>query len=141
MKINRKVAELTAGDYQRANRTARFEVMQTQPVKIIKFDSEDEDDDWFIIETYNGERLRVGASDLHPTPYAPQTNVEFMTELMEWGSTALVQAFVLEGAAQYAERVAKAKPEECSGNPMIHGPAWHATAVEVRDKIAEHFKK
>lgn len=67
------------------------------------------------------------------------TNVEFVTELMEFSAHgALIQAFVLQALQQYAQRVAALDPQALD-TPMVSGHAWHGCAVEVRDKLARRF--
>jgi hypothetical protein len=67
------------------------------------------------------------------------TNVEFVTELMEFSAHgALIQAFVLQALQQYAQRVAAMDPQALD-TPMVSGHAWHGCAVEVRDKLARRF--
>lgn len=66
----------------------------------------------------------------------PSTNVEFVTELMEFSAHgALIQAFVMQALEQYAQRVAAMDPDALE-TPMLSGRAWHGCAVEVRDKLA-----
>lgn len=66
----------------------------------------------------------------------PSTNVEFVTELMEFSAHgALIQAFVMQALEQYAKRVAAMTPEALD-TPMVSGHAWHGCAVEIRDKLA-----
>ncbi|PIF73740.1 hypothetical protein CLU95_0839 [Variovorax sp. 54] len=67
------------------------------------------------------------------------TNVEFVTELMEFSAHgALIQAFVMQALEQYAMRVAAMDPQALD-TPMVSGHAWHGCAVEVRAKLAERF--
>ena len=69
----------------------------------------------------------------------PSTNVEFVTELMEFSAYGgLIQAFVMQALEQYAQRVAAMDPEALD-TPMVRGRAWHGCAVEVRDKLAKRF--
>ena len=69
----------------------------------------------------------------------PPTNVEFVTELMEFSAHgALIQAFVMQALEQYAKRVAAMTPEALD-TPMVSGHAWHGCAVEVRDKLARRL--
>lgn len=68
-----------------------------------------------------------------------QTNVEFVTELMEFSAHgALIQAFVLQALQQYANRVAATTPEALN-TPLVSGHAWHGCALEVRRKLAHRF--
>jgi len=69
----------------------------------------------------------------------PSTNVEFVTEMMEFSAHgALIQAFVMQALEQYAQRVAAMDPEALD-TPMVSGHAWHGCAVEVRDKLARRL--
>ena len=69
----------------------------------------------------------------------PSTNVEFVTELMEFSAHgALIQAFVMQALEQYARRVAETDPQALD-TPMVSGHAWHGCAVEVRDKLARRL--
>lgn len=69
----------------------------------------------------------------------PSTNVELVTELMEFSAHgALIQAFVMQALQQYATRVAAMDPEALD-TPMVSGRAWHGCAVEVRDKLARRL--
>ena len=69
------------------------------------------------------------------------TNVEFVTELMEFSAYGgLIQAFVLQALEQYCARVAAASPEEVD-TPMVSGHAWHGCAVEIQQKLERHLGK
>lgn len=69
-----------------------------------------------------------------------QTNVEFVTELMEYSRYgALIQAFVISAIDNYSGRVA-AMPAMEFDNPMINGSAWHGCAVEIQRKLKERLK-
>lgn len=67
------------------------------------------------------------------------TNVEFVTDLMEFSAHGpLIQAFVMQALEQYAKRVAAMTPEALD-TPMVSGHAWHGCAVEVRNKLAKRL--
>lgn len=67
------------------------------------------------------------------------TNVEFVTELMEFSAHgALIQAFVLQALDQYAKRVAAMDPQTLD-TPLVSDHAWHGCAVELRDKLAKRL--
>lgn len=71
----------------------------------------------------------------------PSTNVEFVTELMEFSAHgALIQVFVMQALEQFAMRVAAMDPEALD-TPMVSGRAWHGCAVEVRDKLARRLDR
>ncbi|KPU88106.1 hypothetical protein APR50_42680 [Variovorax paradoxus] len=70
----------------------------------------------------------------------PSTNVEFVTELMEFSAHgALIQAFVMQALEQYAKRVAATNPEALN-TPMVSGHAWHGCALEVQRKLKQRFE-
>ena len=70
----------------------------------------------------------------------PSTNVEFVTELMEFSAHgALIQAFVMQALEQYARRVAAMDPE-APDTPMVSGRAWHGCALEVLQKLEQRFE-
>ena len=68
-----------------------------------------------------------------------ETNVEFLMRVMDFAKSGpLMQAFVLEACAKYAEACAKADPATFD-TPMLNGAAWHRCAVELRDEIKRHL--
>lgn len=68
-----------------------------------------------------------------------QTNVEFITDLMEHSRHgALIQAFVIHAIEQYARRVAATRPEDLD-TALVSGHAWHGCAVEVFEKLAQRL--
>ncbi|GER21428.1 hypothetical protein [Variovorax boronicumulans] len=70
----------------------------------------------------------------------PSTNVEFVTELMEFSThDALIQAFVMQALEQYAKRVAATNPEALN-TPMVSGHAWHGCTLEVQRKLKQRFE-
>ena len=69
----------------------------------------------------------------------PETNVEFITDLMEHSNHgALIQAFVIHAIYRYAKKVAAAKPQDLDTN-LLSGHAWHGCAVEVCQKLAQRL--
>ncbi len=68
-----------------------------------------------------------------------QTNVEFVTDLMEFSAHgALIQAFVMQALDQYSKRVAAATPEELDTG-LVSGHAWHGCAIEVQERLAQRL--
>lgn len=62
------------------------------------------------------------------------TNVEFITELMEWPDTGpLMQAFVLEAIWEYAMQVTTNPPPPDNG--FINWESWLACAEEALTKL------
>lgn len=65
------------------------------------------------------------------------TNVEFVTELMEFSNNGpLIQVFVLQALDVYAKTVIE-RQDELSDNGLISRKVWVACAEEVRTKIKE----
>ncbi|CAK7033552.1 hypothetical protein [Saezia sanguinis] len=70
-----------------------------------------------------------------------QTNVEFVTKLMEFSKYgAMAQLFVLQALDQYAHMVANAPPERFAGTEtFISAQAWQGVAKEIAHKIDHRF--
>lgn len=70
-----------------------------------------------------------------PRTQEQQTNVEFVTDLMERSRHGpLIQGFVIQALAEYSAAVAKGGPEACD-SAMVSGHAWHGCAVELQEKL------
>ncbi len=68
-------------------------------------------------------------------PHRPQTNVDFVTRLMEFSNYGpLAQLFVLEALRNWSDLVAKADPAKVD-SAMISGHAWVGVAKEIKAKI------
>lgn len=67
----------------------------------------------------------------------PMTNVEFVTDLMEFSKFGgVAQVFVIDALAKFSKRVAEAAPEEFSDmGGFISGEAWQGVAREIQQKI------
>lgn len=72
------------------------------------------------------------------------TNIEFVTELMNYGNP-LKQAFIMEAIANYAKEFATdfdADKAEASGKWNFVSPhAWKACGVEIHKACEERFAK
>jgi hypothetical protein len=67
----------------------------------------------------------------------PETNVEFVTRLMEFSNYgALAQIFVIEALRRWSDLVAEAEPAKVD-SPMISGHAWVGVAKEIKAKLEE----
>lgn len=65
------------------------------------------------------------------------TNVEFVTELMEFSPNgALSQLFIMEAIRKYAEAVSHAKPEEVD-SVFIDGASWVRVAQDIKARLDE----
>lgn len=66
----------------------------------------------------------------------PQTNTEFVTNLMEWpDSGPMMQAFVIEAIARYALEQVMAEP--WGADSMINQESWKACANECLSKLGK----
>lgn len=69
----------------------------------------------------------------------PQTNVEFIVDLMEFSAHgALIQAFVFQALTLYAQKVAATDPESLDTG-LVSGHAWRGCALEVQRKLRQHL--
>lgn len=101
-----------------------------QPVVVLS--CTDEDEDIWAVVTVDGKDHRVDGDTLNPHPEARQTNVEFMTLMMDWSTTALVQAMVMQATEQFAKTVLTATDEEIGGaTAFVHPAAWREAAREI----------
>ena len=67
------------------------------------------------------------------------TNVEFVTELMEFSQCgALSQIFIIDAIMKHADAVAKADAEKLD-HPLIRGQAWIACAQEIKARMEAQY--
>lgn len=67
------------------------------------------------------------------------SNVDFIVDLMTVSTHgALIQVFVFQALAQYAQRVAACEPQALETD-AVRGRAWHGCALEVQRKLAERL--
>lgn len=69
----------------------------------------------------------------------PMTNVELVTEMMEYSRFgALAQLFIMEAITRYADSVSKAHPEALKSmeNGLISPQAWQGVAIEIAHKLS-----
>lgn len=79
-------------------------------------------------------------------PKVPQTNVEFVTEAMEFSKYgAVAQMFIMDALMKVAKHVAETPIEEVrrqfGEDSFINPDAWHGAAVELNDKFKEKYGK
>jgi hypothetical protein len=70
----------------------------------------------------------------------PKTNVEFVTDLMEYNRFgAMAQLVILEAIERYVDGVIDNEADVLKGmeGTMIHGPAWVGTCKEIKRKLEE----
>jgi hypothetical protein len=72
-----------------------------------------------------------------------KTNEEFMADMMAFSRHgALIQAFVIEGLAKYADMVIEAhEGGNLKTGMFINAEAWAGCAKEVKAKIDEHLER
>ena len=65
----------------------------------------------------------------------PQTNVEFLTQYMEWGSP-LNQAFVMDAIGKLADKIVENEDEVLKSmeGGFVHGPAWVKCAKDYKEQ-------
>lgn len=68
-----------------------------------------------------------------------QTNVQFVTELMEFSNYgALAQLFVLQALSEFSHAVVNAEPESFENSAhFISTQAWQGVAKEIAEKIEQ----
>lgn len=100
-----------------------------QTVKIGK--CRDEDEDLWQCWTADGTQHVFDGCELSPHPEAEETNVEFVTRMMEWGQGgAMLQAFILQAIEQQA-KATLAVPAADLDTGFISGEAWRSCAAEA----------
>ena len=68
------------------------------------------------------------------------TNVEFISELMEFSSAGpLMQSFVFAALENYSNQIIKASSDDWDTNGFISFESWQATAKEVLSEIDKRF--
>lgn len=66
----------------------------------------------------------------------PQTNVELVTEIMEFSNFgAMSQVFVIDALTKHCERVSKSKVGDYPENSFIHPESWIGVANEIKEKL------
>ena len=71
-----------------------------------------------------------------------KTNIELVTEMMSYSKQGvLMQAFIIEAIANYAERVQSALKDAKDENAIISPHAWLACADEAIDAINNRNKE
>lgn len=69
-----------------------------------------------------------------------QTNVEFITELMEFSRFgAMVQPFVIEALRHRVEEIANYPHPEHFSNELFDGAYWQAIAKDVSRQLSEKY--
>lgn len=71
---------------------------------------------------------------------ARETNVEFVTRIMEFAPTgAMAQMFVIEAMGRYAKEISKADLSAWSENSIIHPAAWKHTADFILEELEQKY--
>lgn len=67
-----------------------------------------------------------------------QTNVEFVTDLMEFSQSGpLVQVFVIQAIEYYASQILKMEKDDWKAGDFISFEAWQRCAKELKNKLEE----
>ncbi|WP_439357888.1 hypothetical protein [Bradyrhizobium sp. DASA03007] len=67
----------------------------------------------------------------------PKTNVQFVTDLMEFSRYgALAQVFVIDALDKWSKKISEVDPAQVD-SAMINGEAWVGVAKEIQQKIEE----
>lgn len=100
--FKRRETEFAGADVVRVGQGAEKWIPK-QRVKIIG--EHDADGDLWKVQTAEGVTFVTDGCELHPHPSAPELNTEFMVRCMEETGNGLMQAFIVEAVAKYAEMV------------------------------------
>lgn len=142
-KFKRVHTMFEGGDIKVTGKPETF--MPQQRVRIVRpviSGDEDEEDKFEVAFTNFGHAI-VDACDLHPHPDAPATNVEFITHLMTAHPNPLVQAFIPEAVAKYAEFCLQDREryiKQAGDAPLVNPTAWLGVAQELLDEINNKYK-
>lgn len=69
-----------------------------------------------------------------------KTNVEFVTELMEFAESGpLMQAFVIDAIGKAAEAMVEAGPDAFPSTGLVSSQAWYACAKEALEKVGAKY--
>lgn len=82
------------------------------------------------------------SSEVFNASNEPETNIEFVTSLMEFSNYgALSQFFVLDALRKFSQRVIDATPEELDAmkDGFITGQAWLGVAKEIDAKLDAYY--
>jgi hypothetical protein len=136
--FKRTTTLFTGGEVRISSGNARDGFFPQQSVTIIRaVPDHGDEEDRFEVEFRNAGRAIVDGCDLHPHPESPATNVELLTHMCNNGSTAMVQAFIMDAIGKVAAAViadadnVKAKME----GGMISGDLWVDTAKEIKAQL------
>jgi hypothetical protein len=73
-----------------------------------------------------------------------QTNVQFLTQLMEYSNFgAMSQVFIMDAIQKHAKHVSSIPLDDLRkqfGESMVSADSWHGVAIEIKDKFEEHYK-
>jgi hypothetical protein len=84
--------------------------------------------------------LGSAASHFKEVAVPQQTNVEFLTELMEFSKFGpMVQAFVIQALHEKADEIASEPHPERYDCALFEGTYWQAIAKDVARQMAEKY--
>lgn len=100
--FKREFTEFSGGDVCKVGSSVERWVPK-QRVRILGI--HDEDEDLWKLQTAEGVTFIADGCECSPTPDAPELNTEFMERVMTEHGNGLMQAFIIEAVAKYAEQV------------------------------------
>lgn len=70
-----------------------------------------------------------------------KSNVEFITELMEFAQTGpMMQAFIMEACSRYAKQVMESDGKEWPENYIISFDLWKRVATELNEALDKRME-
>jgi hypothetical protein len=71
-----------------------------------------------------------------------KSNTEFLVDVMDFSRHgALMQVFILDGLAKWAEQVAASTPADYPKFTGVHPESWIACGKELKAKLDERYEK
>jgi hypothetical protein len=69
-----------------------------------------------------------------------QTNIEFVTEMMEFSSTGpMMQIFIMDALDKRSEAVMAMEEKPEGWTDMINWDAWKRSAIELNQRLNKHY--
>jgi len=129
----RKTSEIEGGTFERPYGGTID--MPRQQVRILRAHERRADEDMYVVTSMADNReILVPGDSLDPHPELPETNVEFVTRMMEFSRQgALMQAFVLTAIERYAALVKVMPQDQRDGmnRSMLPYDPWARCADEA----------
>lgn len=73
---------------------------------------------------------------------AKMTNVEFVTELMNWSKFGpIAQSYIIEAIRFYSERITSMPEPKDDPSSFISPVLWHQIATDIQDQIKKKYER